>query len=79
MMERTRFLGIHNMPLVQEIGISQLVSEETAADIDLFTPHDDDLLPSQNLLGDNRGQAAEKVTLAINDDRGVGKGGHIVS
>ena len=48
--------------------VTHLVTEEAARDVDLLAPHNDNLLAVQNLLGDNRGQPAKKMALAINDD-----------
>ena len=45
-----------------------LVAEEAARNIDLLAPHNDNLLPIQNLLGDNGRKPAQEVALAINDD-----------
>ena len=45
-----------------------LRTEELAGDVEGFTSHNDDLLAIQQLLGDDTGQATEKVSLAINDD-----------
>lgn len=48
--------------------VTHLVAEEAARDVDLLAPHNDNLLAVQNLLGDNGGQPAKKMALAINDD-----------
>ena len=48
--------------------VTHLVTEEAARDVNLLAPHNDNLLAVQNLLGDNRGQPAKKMALAINDD-----------
>ena len=53
-----------------------LVAEEAARDVDLLAPHNDNLLPTQNLLGDNGCQPAQEMALAINNDGGRGEGGH---
>lgn len=53
-----------------------LVAEETARDVDLLAPDDDNLLAVENLLRDNRSKATEKMALAVNDNGGGGEGGH---
>ena len=56
--------------------MKHLVAEEAARDVDLLAPDDDDLLAVQNLLGHDRGQPSEEMSLAINDDGGRGESGH---
>ena len=56
--------------------MKHLVAEEAARDVNLFTPHYDNLLPIQNLLRDNGRKPAKKMALAINDDGARGEGGH---
>jgi len=75
-MEGTRLLGIDNVPFVQVIVEPQLVTEEAAADVDLLTSNNNDLLACKNLLGNNRSQTAQEVAFAINDDRSCGERGH---
>ena len=53
-----------------------LVAEETAGDVDLLAPDDDNLLAIKDLLRDNRSKPAQKMALAVNDDGGGGEGGH---
>ena len=53
-----------------------LVAEETAGDVDLLAPDDDNLLAIEDLLRDNRREATQKMALAVNDDGGGGEGGH---
>ena len=53
-----------------------LVAEETAGDVDLLAPDDDNLLAVKDLLRDNRSKPAQKMALAVNDDGGGGEGGH---
>ena len=55
---------------------SHLVAEEATRNVNLLTPHNDNLLPAQNLLGDNGCKPAQKMALAINDDGARGEGGH---
>ena len=55
---------------------THLVAEETAGNVDLLAPDDDNLLAVENLLRDNRGKTAEKMALAVNDDGGGGESGH---
>ena len=56
-----------------------LVAEETAGDVDLLAPDDDNLLAVKDLLRDNRSKPAQKMALAVNDDGGGGEGGHVGS
>lgn len=45
-----------------------LRAEELSGDVESLAADDDNLLAAQQLLGNNTGQAAEKVALAIDDD-----------
>ena len=45
-----------------------LRAEELAGDVEVLASHDNDLLTVQKLLGHSRGQAAEEMTLAIDND-----------
>ena len=56
-----------------------LVAEETAGDVDLLAPDDDNLLAVQNLLRHDRRKPSEEMALAINNDGGRGEGGHMES
>ena len=58
------------------MATTHLVSEEATRDVDFLASYNDDLLAAQNLLGYNGGQPTEKVTLAVNKDRGRRNGGH---
>lgn len=49
-------------------GERTLGAEELAGDVKSLAADDNNLLATQQLLGNNAGQAAEKVALAINDD-----------
>lgn len=49
-------------------GERTLRAEELARDVEGLAAGDDDLLATQELLGDDGGQAAEEVALAIDDD-----------
>ena len=53
-----------------------LVAEETAGDVDLLAPDDNNLLAVENLLRDNRSETTKKMALAVNDNGGGGEGGH---
>ena len=55
---------------------THLVPEEAAGDVDLLASDYNNLLPVQNLLGDNGRKPAKEVALAINDDGARGEGGH---
>jgi hypothetical protein len=45
-----------------------LRAEELAGDVEGFAADDDDLLAAEELLGDDAGQAAKQVALAIDHD-----------
>ena len=60
--------GLDVAPLPQEVEVLQLVTVEVSGDVDLLTPHDDDLLPVEDELGDNGGQTPEHVGAAVNDN-----------
>ena len=45
-----------------------LSSEELSGDVESFASDDDDLLAAKKLLGDDAGQAAKEMALAIDDD-----------
>jgi hypothetical protein len=53
-----------------------LVAEEATGDVDLLTPHDNNLLARENLLWDYWSQTTKEVTLAINNDGCRWEGGH---
>ena len=44
---------------------AHLVAEKAAGDVDLLTSHNYNLLPRENLLGDDGGQSAQEMALAI--------------
>jgi len=75
-MEGTGLFRVHNVTLVEEIMVAELVPEERAADVDLLAPYDDNLLARKDLLGDNGGKATEEVALSIDYHRGRREGGH---
>lgn len=56
-----------------------LVAEETAGDVDLLAPNDDNLLAVEDLLRNNRSKTTQKVALAVDDNGGGGEGGHVES
>lgn len=49
-------------------GLRTLSTEELSGDVQGLGADDDDLLAAEQLLGDNAGQTAQKVALAIDDD-----------
>lgn len=49
-------------------GLRTLSTEELSGDVQGLGADDDDLLAAKQLLGDNAGQTAQKVALAIDDD-----------
>ena len=63
--------GLHVAPLPEEVQVLQLVAVEVSGDVDLLTPHDHDLLPVEDELGDDGGQAPEHVGAAV-DNHGLG-------
>jgi len=75
-MERSRFLGVNDMALVEEVVVPQLVPEEAAGHVDLLATHDNDLLARESLLGNYGGQTSQQVSLAINHDGRRGESGH---
>ena len=60
--------GLDVAPLPQEVEVLQLVTVEVSRDVNLLTPHDDDLLPVEDELGDDGGQTPEHVGAAVNDN-----------
>lgn len=44
---------------------THFVTEKAARDVDLLTSHNYDLLTRKNLLGDDGGQSAQEMALAI--------------
>jgi hypothetical protein len=57
-------------------GVLELRAEELAGDVEGLAADNNDLLTAQKLLGDNRGQTAKEMALAINDDDRL-EGGHL--
>ena len=51
---------------------THLVSEEAAADVDLFASNNDNFLTREDLLGENGSKASQEMALTIDDD---GRGG----
>jgi hypothetical protein len=49
------------------VGRRTLSAEELARDVELLAADNNNLLTVQKLLGDSRGQATEKVALAVNN------------
>jgi hypothetical protein len=49
-------------------GVLELSAEELSGDVEGLAADDNNLLTAQKLLGDNRGQTAKEMALAINDD-----------
>ena len=45
-----------------------LSSEELSGDVEGFASDDDDLLALEELLGDDRSQAAKEMALGVDDD-----------
>ncbi|GIL56771.1 hypothetical protein Vafri_12082, partial [Volvox africanus] len=63
----TGWVGVH--PLAQEPVILHLLPHKAARDSNLLGPDHDNLLPTQNLLGHHRGQAAQHVGPPVDDHR----------
>ena len=59
--------GIGSGGLVLEFLVLELVSEQRSGDIDTLASHNSDLLTVQDLLGNDRSQATEEVTLTVDD------------
>ena len=51
-----------------EVSILHLVADERARNADLIASHNHDLLASEELLGNNRGEATKKVVAAVDND-----------
>jgi len=66
LMEGT-LLGVGLGADVLELLVLELVAVQGARDVDVFAAHQSDLVAIDELLGDNGGQAAQQVALAIND------------
>jgi hypothetical protein len=49
-------------------GKRTLRTEELSRDVEGLTADDNDLLTAKELLGDNRGESAKEMALAIDDD-----------
>lgn len=47
---------------------AHLVAEEATGYVDLLASNDYDLLPGEDLLGDNRSETSQEMTFAINDN-----------
>lgn len=54
--------------VIGELDRRTLRAEELAGDVEGLAADNNDLLTAQKLLGDNRGQTAKEMALAINDD-----------
>lgn len=55
---------------------ADLVPEEAAANIDLLTSDNDDLLAVKSLLGDGGRQTTQEMALAVDDNGRRGERGH---
>ena len=55
---------------------AHFVAEEAARDVNLFASYNNNLLPRQNLLGDDGCQPAKQVAFTVNDDWAGGEGRH---
>jgi len=75
-MEGTRFAGVNNVPLVEEVVVSQLITEETTADVNFFAADDDNLLARENLFRNDGRKATQEMALAIDNDGGGGECRH---
>lgn len=54
--------------MVGKLDRRTLSAEELSGDVEGLAADDNNLLTAQKLLGDNRGQTAKEMALAINDD-----------
>ena len=59
-------LGVH--PLAEEAEVLHLLADEATGHADLLAADHHDLLAVEQLLGDNRGEAAEHVVACVNHD-----------
>lgn len=65
-MERTaRGVGVN--ALLQESEILELVTEQRASNVELLAAHDNNVLASEQLLGDLRGKTTKEMALGVND------------
>jgi hypothetical protein len=55
---------------------THLVAEETARDVNLFAPDNNNFLSVENLFGDYGGESTQEMALSINYDGGRRDGGH---
>ena len=53
-----------------------LVAEETARDVNLFAPDNDNFLSVENLFGDYGSESTQEMALSIYYDGGRRNGGH---
>jgi len=72
----TGLLGVDDMAFVEEIVVSELVTEEAPRDVDFLTPDHNDFLARKDLLGDYRSQPAKEMAFAINYDGAGRERGH---
>jgi len=61
-----RRLGVH--PLAEETEVLHLLADEAAGHADLLAADDDHLLPIEQLLRDDRGEAAQHVVARVHHD-----------
>jgi len=70
--ERATF-WIDQASLAKVVHVLKLISVKAPGNVDSFAPDDDDSLPLEKSLGDDRGEATEEMAAAIDDQRFGGK------
>jgi len=75
-MEGAGLFRVNDVSFMQEIVVPELVTEEAAGDINLLAADDGELLPREDLLGDDAGQATEQMSLPVDNDGGRRERGH---
>jgi len=73
--ERASF-GVDQTPFAEIIHVLELIAVKTSGNVDSLAPDDDDSLSLKEGLGDDRGEATEQMTSAI-DDQGFGGKTHL--
>merc|ERR1719264_270406 len=60
--------GLHVAALLQEVEVLQLVAVEVSAHVDAFAPDNDDLVASEDELGNDGGEPAHQVATTVHHD-----------
>jgi hypothetical protein len=65
--------------LAEELEVLPLVHLEVTRNVDGLAADNDDLVTSEELLGNNGRKAAEEVSTGVNDDRGHVKDARLIA